>query len=217
MKSSKIHWFLCLFALGTFRTQPISRRISIQKTYNFRIVFSWNSWLFRHRFSHRFFHRCLMENGSKRHPKSISLGHIFETFSEGRSRLPAAIVPPPGLGKIVCMRKFARNLIPGSMQECFFTNFCLKNWISPKTIQKETPEGAKQPKSDPKWDQKGPNMSQKGAKRVPIWARRVPKWSQRVPKGRSKVTQKRPKYVKKLEPRKGSQKGVRGTKFWGQF
>ena len=45
----------------------------------------------------------------------------------GESRLPAAIVPPPGLGKIVCMRKFARNLIPGSMQECFFTNFCLKN------------------------------------------------------------------------------------------
>ena len=61
----------------------------------------------------------------------------------GESRLPAAIVPPPGLGKIVCMRKFARNLIPGSMQECFFTNFCLKNWISPKTSPKETPEGAK--------------------------------------------------------------------------
>ena len=48
-----------------------------------------------------------------------------ESYAE--SRLPAAIVPPPGLGKIVCMRKFARNLIPGSMQECFFTNFCLKN------------------------------------------------------------------------------------------
>ena len=61
----------------------------------------------------------------------------------GESRLPAAIVPPPGLGKIVCMRKFVRNLILGSMQECFFTNFCLKNWISLKTNQKETPEGAK--------------------------------------------------------------------------
>ena len=50
-----------------------------------------------------------------------------QPFFGHRSRLPAAIVPPPGLGKIVCMRKFARNLIPGSMQECFFTNFCLKN------------------------------------------------------------------------------------------
>ena len=68
---------------------------------------------------------------------------FFRNLSEHWSRLPAAIVPPPGLGKIVCMRKFARNLIPGSMQECFFTNFCLKNWISPKTSQKETPEGAK--------------------------------------------------------------------------
>ena len=80
--------FIGLFALGTFRTQPIFRRISIQKTSNFRIVFSWNSWLFRHRFSHRFFHRFLMENDSKTEPKSIRrydhFGSLFATFSEGR-------------------------------------------------------------------------------------------------------------------------------------
>ena len=80
--------FIGLFALGTFRTQPIFRRISIQKTSNFRIVFSWNSWLFRHRFSHRFFHRFLMENSSQK--SSISswrgepFGDLFATFSEGR-------------------------------------------------------------------------------------------------------------------------------------
>ena len=39
--------FIGLFALGTFRTQPIFRRISIQKTKNFRIVFSWNSSLLK--------------------------------------------------------------------------------------------------------------------------------------------------------------------------
>ena len=105
--------FIGLFALGTFRTQPIFRRISIQKTLNFRIVFSWNSWLFRHRFSHRFFHRFLMENGSQNGPADSRSGDpfsiIFEIFSEDRSRLPAAIVPPLGLGKIICMRKICKK------------------------------------------------------------------------------------------------------------
>ena len=49
---------------------------------------SWNSWLFRHRFSHRFFHRFLMENGSKMgclDSRTQGLfGSLFTTFSEDR-------------------------------------------------------------------------------------------------------------------------------------
>ena len=70
---------------------------------------------------------CMREGYTQTVTESQHAPAVGRTRPGGESRLPAAIVPPPGLGKIVCMRKFARNLIPGSMQECFFTNFCLKN------------------------------------------------------------------------------------------
>ena len=50
----------------------------------------------------------------------------------GEFRLPKAIVPPPGRGKIICMRKFARNLMPGSMQEVFLQISALKDEFRPK-------------------------------------------------------------------------------------
>ena len=70
---------------------------------------------------------CMREGNTQTVTECQHAPAVGRTRPGGESRLPAAIVPPPGLGKIVCMRKFARNLIPGSMQECFFTNFCLKN------------------------------------------------------------------------------------------
>ena len=70
---------------------------------------------------------CMREGNTQTVTDPQHAPAVGRTRPGGESRLPAAIVPPPGLGKIVCMRKFARNLIPGSMQECFFTNFCLKN------------------------------------------------------------------------------------------
>ena len=75
----------------------------------------------------------------------------------GESRLPAAIVPPPGLGKIVCMRKFARNLIPGSMQECFLQISALKNEFRPKRAKRRPPRV-----------QNNQNLALNGTKRVPI-------------------------------------------------
>ena len=185
-----------LFALGTFRTLPIFQRISIQKTSNFRMDFSWNSWPFRHRFSHRFVHRFLMENGSQKAPISSLSGEgfcsLFATFSEDRSRLPAAIVPPPGLGKIMCMRKICKKIDARSMQVYFFAKYCLKKWISPKTSQNETPRV-----------QNNQNMTLHGTKRGPDWAKRTPKWTQRVPKG----TQFEPKGYEN-EPR-GCQRGAK--------
>ena len=50
----------------------------------------------------------------------------------GEFRLPKAIVPPPGRGKIICMRKFARNLMPGSMQEVFLQISASKDEFRPK-------------------------------------------------------------------------------------
>ena len=80
--------FVGLFALATFRTLPIFQRMSIQKTFKFRMDVSWNSWLFQHRFSHRFVHWFLMENGSILGPADSLADRpwstLFETFSEGR-------------------------------------------------------------------------------------------------------------------------------------
>ena len=61
----------------------------------------------------------------------------------GESRLPAAIVPPPGLGKIICMRKICKKFDARSMQVYFFAKYCLKSLISPTASQNEHPEGAK--------------------------------------------------------------------------
>ena len=41
-------------------------------------------------------------------PKTSQITESIDPWApKGRSRLPAAIVPPPGLGKTVCKRKFA--------------------------------------------------------------------------------------------------------------
>ena len=66
---------------------------------------------------------CMRERLHADTPKFNTLRGRAAPWPGGESRLPAAIVPPPGLGEIVCTRKFARNLIPGSMQEYFFENF----------------------------------------------------------------------------------------------
>ena len=126
------------------------------------------------------------QNDSKIHPFLRDGRAFFATLSEHRSRLPAAIVPPPGLGKIVCMRKFARNLIPGSMQECFFTNFCLKNEFHPKRTKTKPPRV-----------QNNQNLALNGTKRDPIWARRVPKGSQYG----AKMTPKGAKGAPKVSPK----------------
>ena len=124
----------------------------------------------------------------------------------GESRLPAAIVPPPGLGKIICMRKICKKFDARSMQVYFFAKYCLKRLISPTTNQNEHPRV-----------QNNPNLALHGTKRDPIWAKRKPKWPQRVPKGRQKWTRNQQKYHKRSLPRKRSKKGGRPTKFWGQF
>ena len=134
------------FSEKTFFNKHTSRKGSNCR-FIFALFFHQVSRLSRHRFSHRLFIDFWWEMATKINPNHKDagslLGILFVFLSEGRSRLPAAIVPPPGLGKIVCMRKFARNLIPGSMQEYFFANLWLKRWISPKTTQNETPESAK--------------------------------------------------------------------------
>ena len=123
-----------------------------------------------------------------------------------RSRLPAAIVPPPGLGKIICMRKICKKFDARSMQVYSSAKYRLKRLISPKTNQNEPPRV-----------QNNQNLALHGTKRDPIWAKRAPKWPQRLPKGRQKWARNQPKYHKKTQPRKRSKKGGRGTKFWGQF
>ena len=87
---------------------------------------------------------------------------IFITFY--RSRLPAAIVPPPGLGKIICMRKICKKFDARSMQVYFFATYCLKGLISPTTNQNETPTV-----------QNNQNLALQGTKRDPICAKRTPK------------------------------------------
>ena len=71
-------------------------------------------------------------NIPKQHQKSIIFQHRPQTtqndltincrLSKGRSRLPAAIVPSPGIGKIVYTRIVARKLTPESISKtttCF--------------------------------------------------------------------------------------------------
>ena len=50
-----------------------------------------------------------------------------QPFFEHRSRLPAAIVPPPGLGKIICMRKICKKFDARSMQVYFLQNTTWKD------------------------------------------------------------------------------------------
>ena len=73
------------------------------------------------------------------------------------SRLPAAIVPPPGLGKIICMRKISKKFDARSMQVYFFAKYSLKRLISPTTNQNEHPRV-----------QNNQNLALHGTKRDPI-------------------------------------------------
>ena len=75
----------------------------------------------------------------------------------GESRLPAAIVPPPGLGKIICMRKICKKFDARSMQVHFFAKYCLRRLISPTTSQNEHPRV-----------QNNQNLALHGTKRDPI-------------------------------------------------
>ena len=75
----------------------------------------------------------------------------------GESRLPAAIVPPPGLGKIIRMRKICKKFDARSMQVYFFAKYCLKRLISPTTNQNEHPRV-----------QNNQNLALHGTKRDPI-------------------------------------------------
>ena len=59
------------------------------------------------------------------------------------SRLPAAIVPHPGLGKRICMRKICKKFDARSMQVYFFANFCLQKMNFAQNESKRTPEGSK--------------------------------------------------------------------------
>ena len=76
-------------------------------------------------------------------PKSTKIPQKIATSKKVESRLPAAIVPPPGLGKIICMRKICKKFDARSMQVYFFAKYYLKRLISPTTSQNEHPEGAK--------------------------------------------------------------------------
>ena len=64
------------------------------------------------------------------------LAALFATLSEGRSRLPAAIVPPPGLGKRVCEQK-----------GCKATKKVAKCQNFTKSHQNETQEAKVEPKT----------------------------------------------------------------------
>ena len=112
------------------------------------------------------------------------------------TRLPAAIVPPPGLRKIICMRKICEKFDARSMQVFSSAKYRLKRLISPKTNQNEPPRV-----------QNNQNLALHGTKRDPIWAKRAPKWPQRVPKRRQKWTRNQQKYYKRSQPWKRSKKG----------
>ena len=77
--------------------------------------------------------------------------------------------------------KICKKFDARSMQVCFFAKYCLKNLISPKTSQNETPRV-----------QNNQHLVLHGTKRDPIWAKRTPKWTQRVPKGRQKCVRNPP-------------------------
>ena len=94
---------------------------------------------------------------NRRHFQGQHAPAVGRTRPGGESRLPAAIVPPPGLGKIICMRKICKKFDARSMQVYFFAKYCLKSWISPKTNQNEHPRM-----------QNNPNVALHGTKRDPI-------------------------------------------------
>ena len=169
--------------------------------------------LFRHWFLHVFFDAFLATFGRKWSPtgsfKDVgdppfgAQGPLQKRIRDATSifhwsRLPAAIVPPPGLGKIICMRKICKKFDARSMQVYFFATYCLKGLISPTTNQNETPRV-----------QNNQNLALQGTKRDPICAKRTPKWGQRVPKGRQKWARNQQKYHKKFRPRKMSILGGR--------
>ena len=94
---------------------------------------------------------------TSRHSQCQHAPAVGRTQPGGESRLPAAIVPPPGLGKIICMRKICKKFDARSMQVYFFAKYCLKRLISPTTNQNEHPRV-----------QNNQNLALHGNKRDPI-------------------------------------------------
>ena len=118
----------------------------------------------------------------------------------GESRLPAAIVPPPGLGKTVCKRKIDDQ---GKFLTIFadFPYFASLFQVGTKRVPKLTQKG-------PKWSQKHryvlifASLFQVGTKRAPKFTQKGPKWRQRGPRWSQKGTNGSPKQPK------GCQKGA---------
>ena len=84
---------------------------------------------------------CMWE-GNTHTPKANTLRGRAAPWPGGESRLPAAIVPPPGLGKIICMRKICKKFDARSMQVYLLQNTALKNEFPPKRAKTE-PRGCK--------------------------------------------------------------------------
>ena len=63
---------------------------------------------------------------TRRHSQSQHAPAVGLVRPGGESRLPAAIVPPPGLGKIICMRKICKKFHARSMQVYFLQKKYLK-------------------------------------------------------------------------------------------
>ena len=100
---------------------------------------------------------CMREGNTQTVTQCQHAPAVGRTRPGGESRLPAAIVPPPGLGKIICMRKICKKFDARSMQLYFFAKYCLKRLISLTTSQNDHPKV-----------QNNQNMALHGTKRDPI-------------------------------------------------
>ena len=121
----------------------------------------------------------------------------------GESRLPAAIVPPPGLGKIICMRKICKKFDARSMQVYFLQNTALKNEFPPKRA-KMKPRGSK-------ITQTWPYMAPKGTQFEPKGYQNDPKGCQRGAKSEPEINKNTTK-DRNLE--KGRKRGGACNIFW---
>ena len=113
------------------------------------------------------------------------LGDLFATFSDGRSRLPAAIVPPPGLGKIICMRKICKKFDARSMQVYFLQNTTLNDEFRPKRA-KTKPRGSKITNIWPDMAPKGTQFEPKGHQNEPKGCQRAAKSGPEINKNTTK-------------------------------
>ena len=94
---------------------------------------------------------------------------FLRDFFRHRSRLPAAIVPPAGLGKRGCERKSCKTTRK-------FEN-----------VAKSVQNGAKGCQSRAKSAPKDPNLSHKDTKMTPIGSKGKPKAPQRTPTGATRA------------------------------